>query len=252
MLQAELVAFACHQVAQARSASPAMARNSLRDICLTALLAVQVYFLFFVQPAASLGIGLNFPLIETVFVFVVVVVVFISPSRGAAIATAVSLALAGVAIVMRRRLSLPETDCLAAVAALGALGSISWVVAWSVYSPGPITAHRLRGAMVLYFNIALGFGVIFRLIETLAPSSFRGIDPSETADQLAADLLYFSVITLSTTGFGDIVPVHRIARGIASLEAISGQLYIATVLARLITLQQADKPQADRSHRDEL
>ena len=226
-----------------------MARNSVRDICLTTLLVVQVYFLFFVQSAASLDFGL--PLIEIIFVVVVMVVVFISPSGVAAVAAALSLASSGVAIIMHRRLSLRATGCLAAIAALGALVSTSWVVARSVYAPGPITAHRLRGAIVLYFNIALAFGVIFRLIETLAPSSCRGIDPGETADQLAADLLYFSIITLSTTGFGDIVPVHRMARSMASLEAIAGQLYIATVLARLITLQQTDKPQGGRSLSDE-
>ena len=142
---------------------------------------------------------------------------------------------------MRPRLPSTATDCLTAFAALAALVAINWVVARSVYAPGPITAHRMRGAMVLYSNIALAFGVIFRLIEALSPGSFKGIEPDETHDQLAADLLYFSVITLSTTGFGDIVPLHRIARSMASLEAMAGQLYIATVLARLITLRN-DKP----------
>jgi hypothetical protein len=219
-----------------------MARNSVRDVSLTVLLVLQLYFLVFLQPAASMGIDFGLPRIEVVFIAVVVVVMLASPSRGAGVAAALALLMASVAIVMRRRLPSPATDCLTAAAALGALVAISLVVARSVYSPGPITAHRLRGAFVLYFNIALAFGVIFRLIEALAPGSFRGIEPSETPDQLAADLLYFSVITLSTTGFGDIVPLHRIARSMASFEAMAGQLYIATVLARLITLQRTDGP----------
>ncbi len=218
-----------------------MARTSLRDVSLTALLAVQVYFLFFLQPAAAIGFDLPFD--EVIFAAVVLLVILVSPSRVAAAVTALSLLSASAAIIMHRRLPSPVTDCLAAAAALGALVSASWVVARSVYSPGPITAHRLRGAIILYFNVALAFGVVFRLVYALAPDSFRGIDADETADQLAADLLYFSVITLSTTGFGDIVPLHRIVRSMASLEAIAGQLYIATVLARLITLQQTDKSQ---------
>jgi hypothetical protein len=222
----------------------------VRDVSLSVLLALQLYFLFFLQPAASIGLDFGLPLTEIVFVVVVGVVMAASPSRGAAITIALALVSASVAIVMRRRLPSTATDCLTAFAALGALVAISWVVARSVYAPGPITAHRLRGAMVLYFNIALAFGVIFRLIEALAPGSFKGIEPGETNDQLAADLLYFSVITLSTTGFGDIIPLHRIARSMASLEAMAGQLYIATVLARLITLQN-DKPRSGRGREDD-
>jgi hypothetical protein len=250
-----LVLSTCHQIAAANlpcSARPAMARTSLRDISLTVLLAVQVYFLFFLQPAASIGIDFGLPSMEIIFIVVVLLAILVSPSRVAAIATALSLLSASVAIIMHRRLLSPATDCLTAVAALGALVATSWVVARSVYSPGPITVHRLRGAIILYFNIALAFGVVFRLMEALVPGSFRGIDADETADQLAADLLYFSVITLSTTGFGDIVPLHRVVRSIASLEAIAGQLYIATVLARLITLQQAGKSRRGGSGSDDL
>nr|WP_294564343.1 potassium channel family protein [uncultured Rhodopila sp.] len=229
-----------------------MTHRHVREVSLTVLLALQIYFLFFLQPAASIGFDFGLPLTESVVVVVVAVVMAASPSRGAAITIALALVSASVAIVMRRRLASATTDCLTAFAALGALLAISWVVARSVYAPGLITRHRLRGAMVLYFNIALAFGVIFRLIEALAPGSFKGIEPGETRDQLAADILYFSVITLSTTGFGDIVPLHRFARSMASLEAIVGQLYIATVLARLITLPRDQEPPDDARPNDHV
>src|SRR5208282_2687606 len=45
--------------------------------------------------------------------------------------------------------------------------------------------HRLGGALVVYFNFALAFGVVYRLIEALAPGSFRGVDPGERPDELA-------------------------------------------------------------------
>ena len=97
----------------------------------------------------------------------------------------------------------------------------------------------------MYFNIAIGFGAVYQLVEELWPGSFRGMEPNGTQQQVAADLFYFSVITLSSTGFGDIVPLHRIARGIASLEAVSGQLYIATVLGRLITMRGTEQPASE-------
>ena len=90
--------------------------------------------------------------------------------------------------------------------------------------------------------MAIGFGAVYQLVEEVWPGSFRGIEPNGTQQQVAADLFYFSAITLSSTGLGDIVPLHRIARGIVSLEAMAGQLYIATVLGRLITLHGTEPP----------
>ena len=56
-------------------------------------------------------------------------------------------------------------------------------------------------------------------------------------------LLYFSFTTLTTVGYGDIVPVHPFARSLANLEAIMGQLYPATLLARVVTLSVAARRQ---------
>jgi Ion channel len=60
---------------------------------------------------------------------------------------------------------------------------------------------------------------------------------SGEAWQADGTILYFSFVTLTSTGFGDIVPVHPLARTLANVEAIIGQLYPATLLARLITLR---------------
>lgn len=55
--------------------------------------------------------------------------------------------------------------------------------------------------------------------------------------QAVADLVYFSFTTLPTTGFGDIVPIDPFARSLANLESVIGQLFPATLLARLMTLE---------------
>ncbi len=54
---------------------------------------------------------------------------------------------------------------------------------------------------------------------------------------VASNLIYFSFVTLTSIGYGDIVPVHPFARALANVEAIIGQLYPATLLARLVTLE---------------
>jgi hypothetical protein len=58
---------------------------------------------------------------------------------------------------------------------------------------------------------------------------------------IAGSLIHFSFVTLTTTGYGDISPVHPYARSLASIEAIIGQLYPAILLARLVTLELEDR-----------
>jgi hypothetical protein len=58
---------------------------------------------------------------------------------------------------------------------------------------------------------------------------------------LASGLIYFSFVTLTTTGYGDVFPLHPIARSLCNLEAVIGQLYPATLLARLVTLEMAHR-----------
>jgi hypothetical protein len=58
---------------------------------------------------------------------------------------------------------------------------------------------------------------------------------------LASNLIYFSVVTLTSTGYGDLLAVHPIARSLCNIETIIGQLYPATLLARLVTLELAGR-----------
>jgi hypothetical protein len=102
--------------------------------------------------------------------------------------------------------------------------------------------HRVQGAIVLYLNFALFFFTIYRFIEVLVPNAFTGLPPN--GDSSGAALLYFSFTTLTTLGYGDIEPVHQMARTLANLEAVIGQLYPATLLARLVSLELEHRRQS--------
>jgi Ion channel len=78
------------------------------------------------------------------------------------------------------------------------------------------------------------------VIDLLAPHAFSGLDVVESP-RFANDLTYFSFVTLTTVGYGDILPVQPLARSLCTLEAIIGQLYPATLLARLVTLELEDR-----------
>jgi hypothetical protein len=80
------------------------------------------------------------------------------------------------------------------------------------------------------------------VIDLLAPQAFSGLEVAESP-RFASDLTYLSFVTLTTIGYGDILPVHPIARSLCTLEAIIGQLYPATLLARLVTLELEDRRQ---------
>jgi hypothetical protein len=117
-----------------------------------------------------------------------------------------------------------------------------WVVGRAVFAPGPITYHRFMGAILLYLAIGLTFVALFTLIGSLIPDAFVGMSVTDNP-ALASTMIYFSFGTLTGAG-SDITPLHPIARSLSNLEAMIGQLYPATLLARLVTLQieGEDKP----------
>ena len=95
------------------------------------------------------------------------------------------------------------------------------------------TAPRI----LLYLVIGLIFVALFCFVALLAPNAFAGFPPLEDNLSVAGNLIYFSFVTLTSVGYGDIVPLHPLARSLANIEAIIGQLYPATLLARLVTLE---------------
>ena len=110
------------------------------------------------------------------------------------------------------------------------------VVARAVFGGGRITYHRIVGAILLYLLIAVTFATLFGFVGLSISDAFKGIAFKDDL-ALASSLFYFSFVTLTSTGYGDIVPVHPLARSLCNLECIIGQLYPATILARLVTLE---------------
>jgi hypothetical protein len=98
-----------------------------------------------------------------------------------------------------------------------------------------ILVRSLRRSSTLLFNIYLLLGLLWAAIylatDAFSPGSIRiGSDPSDRQ----TELLYFSLITLSTVGYGDIVPLSGMARILTALEGVTGVLYIATTVAVLV------------------
>ena len=104
-----------------------------------------------------------------------------------------------------------------------------------------VTTDTIAGAICAYLLLGVIWAFTFALTELLHPSSFlmNGQPLSATSHpdrQLIPEFLYLSLVTLSTVGYGDIVPITPPARMLAALEAVVGQLYLAVFIARLIGL----------------
>lgn len=111
------------------------------------------------------------------------------------------------------------------------------IVLWQVYRDGPVTVHRIQGAVAGYLLLSVGFAIAYNLVEILHPGSFQmGADRTQAEAHLNRTFYYFSVVTLTTTGFGDITAVNPFSRTLVMMEALVGQLYPAILIARLVSL----------------
>ncbi|MEM1227804.1 MAG: potassium channel family protein [Planctomycetota bacterium] len=130
-------------------------------------------------------------------------------------------------------------------------GILAETVSRSVFRSGRVDLDRIAGAATIYLLIAMMFAVLFTMLEILSPGSFHlNVDLEGDRGGLnqirLGELTYFSNITLTTLGYGDVVPVSRPARSLAALEAIIGQLYMAIVMARLVGMHIANLATSDR------
>ena len=101
---------------------------------------------------------------------------------------------------------------------------------------GRVTYHRIVGAVLLYLLIAVAFATLYLFVGLLDHDAIKGITFNDD-HSVASELFYLSFVTLTSTGYGDIIPVHPLARSLCNMESVIGQVYPATLLARIVTLE---------------
>ena len=114
---------------------------------------------------------------------------------------------------------------------------VIWLLSRAVLAPGEVTRHRVQGAIALYLTLGMAFAGAYRLSWIWVPGSLANVSADASVPQQYSAMLYFSFVTLTSVGYGDIVPVQPFVRALTNLEAIIGQLYPATLIARLVTLE---------------
>ena len=101
-----------------------------------------------------------------------------------------------------------------------------------IYNQKEVTGDIIAGAAIVYLLMALAWSSIFAVLESLHPGSFSF--PEIEGISTSRPFLYYSFVTLTTLGYGDITPVTKLARSLCILEAVMGQLYLVVQVAWLV------------------
>ncbi|BAQ16871.1 potassium channel protein [Methyloceanibacter caenitepidi] len=215
-------------------------RERWQDPLLTALTILLAVLIFVLAPLRAERIpGIQ----EIGFALVTVLtgaVLVLSGKRVALWTLLVALLLAAIASVRRHFHPSMVDVYLDATAWLLISLALMSEVGRVVFAPGRVTYHRVVGAILLYLVIGLAFSAIFTFIGAASENAFSGYIVKDSAS-LADTMIYFSFGALTGIGSGDITALHPVARSLVLVEAMVGQLYPATLLARIVTLEIEDR-----------
>lgn len=118
---------------------------------------------------------------------------------------------------------------------------VTGVLVWTIVSNPSVTTDTLAGAVSAYMLIGLTFGMAYMMIEMLIPGSFKDtVQPGKVLSP--SEFTFFSFVTLTTVGYGDIVPWGAHARAVAIVESVIGIMYPAVLISRLVGMH-GSKPQ---------
>lgn len=145
---------------------------------------------------------------------------------------------ASVAIVLRSAEWLTPTTTLvlwSVSMGLAAILMVTAVLFWRVFRRGPITPMRVQGAIAAYLCLGFAWAHAYHLADLLDPGAFNVAGSDVSAP---SSWVNYSFGMLTTVGYAGIVAVHPVAHTLGSGEALMGQLYLAVLVARLVSVVQ--------------
>jgi hypothetical protein len=130
------------------------------------------------------------------------------------------------------------------------LGHAMVVVARYVFAAKRVTWNTVSAALCFYLLFGIGYGLLYCILFILDPGSFSlsirdGPPPSFESETMITGI-YYSLVTMTTLGYGDIIPATAVTRMAAAVQALLGQLYVAVLVARLVGMQVADSMNEDK------
>lgn len=165
---------------------------------------------------------------------------------------AATLLLFGLVPEWLNALGVENTDTWGKILIAAFLAYVAILILRTVLRATEIDFEVILGALCVYLLFALVWGVAYQIVALRHPGAFA-IPPallegaSNPEQALGAALQYFSFVTITTLGYGDIQPVIPIARSLAITEALFGQIYLVTLIARLVSMESNQKLTSNRS-----
>lgn len=207
------------------------------DWSLTFLLSFLVVSVFLVRPLEALGFDLHM-IAAIAFTFILVSgILHVLHSRIGAVVFGL-IAVATLVVQWSRYTFFGDAWIgIDAGSSLVACGVLAAIVLVQVFAEGPITSQRIQGAVAAYLLVALMFAAAYSWLNARVPEAFHGLAPLEGGHDPMQGFVYFSFVTLTTTGYGDVTPIAPFARSLAMLEAVLGQLFPSILLARLVSME---------------
>ncbi len=216
-----------------------MSRKLLRrfwesDPGLSVFLGLLILFLF-VLPTIAMREGSGRSLVVDVGFSALLLAGVAVLSRRPAVRAALFVLVVGATAVRWGPFSVQAT----VAASLVSVAALTFVVFAQAFREGPVNLHRIQGAVAAYLLLGLTWALAYELVALRAAGAFAGTGLGGSG---RPDFIYFSFVTLTTVGYGDVTPVHPVARSLAVAEALTGQLYPAILLARLVSLATGSAP----------
>jgi hypothetical protein len=118
----------------------------------------------------------------------------------------------------------------------------TWIASRHLLLSGEIDINKIIGAICVYLLLGLNWALSYLFINFAIPESFHGLASTDIRTQFS-EFLYYSFVTITTLGYGDLTPVRPFARTFAYLEAIVGQFYVAVLVAWLVGMYLSGKTQ---------
>lgn len=122
---------------------------------------------------------------------------------------------------------------------------MTWVAARQVLFTGTITENDIVGAICIYMLLGLIWAILYLFIAEISPGAFNGLPQAPWLENFA-EAVYFSFVTITTLGYGDILPVQPLPRFLVLMEAIVGVFYMAILVASLIGVRMSARQAAHK------
>jgi hypothetical protein len=120
-------------------------------------------------------------------------------------------------------------------------------ICYHVITERRVSGDTLLGAICGYLMLGYTWAVAYAVLMSYDPNAFFEARAGAAADLNLQDLFYFSFVTLTTLGYGDILPISAKARSLAMMESVTGVLYLAVLVSRLVAMYGASPREQDRA-----